>query len=162
MPCHAMPMRPWGHPSVAQMIFAGNRAQGGPIRIRPSFGFNGGEWQLQWRRRFFRSNALMRLMKSTVWHLGPVRVGWSDVNNTSAGSARRRAGSLVLKIIRLPALMDLYIHPPYVIVSKILSSILNSPALIHLYIILYPLYPLWDLLVTLSKYNGLKDLLRRI
>jgi hypothetical protein len=32
---------------------------------------------------------------------------------------------------RLPALMDLYIHPLYVLVSKILSSILNSPALIH-------------------------------
>jgi hypothetical protein len=33
--------------------------------------------------------------------------------------------------LRLPALMDLYIHPLYVLVSKILSSILNSPALIH-------------------------------
>jgi hypothetical protein len=33
--------------------------------------------------------------------------------------------------IRLPALMDLYIHPLYVLVSKILSSILNSLALIH-------------------------------
>jgi hypothetical protein len=54
--------------------------------------------------------------------------------------------------LRLPALMDLYIHPLYVLVSKILSSILNSPALIH------PLYHplstllLWDRLVTLSKY----------
>jgi hypothetical protein len=38
--------------------------------------------------------------------------------------------------IRLSALMDLYIHPLYVLVSKILSSILNSPAPIH------PLYPL--------------------
>jgi hypothetical protein len=53
---------------------------------------------------------------------------------------------------RLPALMDLYIHPLYVLVSKILSSILNSPASIH------PLYHplstllLWDRLVTLSKY----------
>jgi hypothetical protein len=27
--------------------------------------------------------------------------------------------------------MDLYIHPLYVLVSKILSSILNSPTLIH-------------------------------
>jgi hypothetical protein len=34
--------------------------------------------------------------------------------------------------LRLPALMDLYIHPLYVLVSKILSSILNSPAPIHL------------------------------
>jgi hypothetical protein len=48
--------------------------------------------------------------------------------------------------------MDLYIHPLYVLVSKILSSILNSPAPSILYIILYPLYPLWDPLVTLSKY----------
>jgi hypothetical protein len=54
--------------------------------------------------------------------------------------------------IRLSALIDLYIHPLYVLVSKILSSILNSPALIH------PLYPplstlsTMDLLVTLSKY----------
>jgi hypothetical protein len=51
--------------------------------------------------------------------------------------------------LRLPALMDLYIHPLYVLVSKILSSILNSPAL---YIILYPLYALWEPLITLSKY----------
>jgi hypothetical protein len=34
--------------------------------------------------------------------------------------------------IRLPALMDLYIHPLYVLVSKILLSILNSSAPIHL------------------------------
>jgi hypothetical protein len=33
--------------------------------------------------------------------------------------------------LRLPALMDLYIHPLYVLISKILSSILNSFALIH-------------------------------
>jgi hypothetical protein len=43
--------------------------------------------------------------------------------------------------IRLPALMDLYIYPLYVLVSKILSSILNSPALIH---------PLYHPLSTLS------------
>jgi hypothetical protein len=48
--------------------------------------------------------------------------------------------------------MDLYIHPLYVLVSKILSSILNSPALIHL--LYHPLSTLllWDRLVTLSKY----------
>jgi hypothetical protein len=34
-------------------------------------------------------------------------------------------------VFRLSALMDLYIHPLYVLVSKILSSILNSPAPIH-------------------------------
>jgi hypothetical protein len=33
--------------------------------------------------------------------------------------------------VRLFALIDLYIHPLYVLVSKILSSILNSPALIY-------------------------------
>jgi hypothetical protein len=43
--------------------------------------------------------------------------------------------------IRLPALMDLYIHPLYVLVSKILFSILNSTALI---------YPLYHPLSTLS------------
>jgi hypothetical protein len=52
-------------------------------------------------------------------------------------------------VVRLPALMELYIHPLYVLVSKIFSSILNSPAPIHP---LYILYPLWDPLVTLSKY----------
>jgi hypothetical protein len=45
------------------------------------------------------------------------------------------------KCIRLPALMDLYIHPLYVLVSKILSSILNSPA---------PIHPLYHPLSTLS------------
>jgi hypothetical protein len=43
--------------------------------------------------------------------------------------------------LRLPALMDLYINPLYVLVSKILSSILKSPALIH---------PLYHPLSTLS------------
>jgi hypothetical protein len=46
------------------------------------------------------------------------------------------AGSL-----RLSVLMDLYIHPLYVLVSKILSSILNFPA---------PIYPLYHPLSTLS------------
>jgi hypothetical protein len=48
--------------------------------------------------------------------------------------------------------MDLYIHPLYGLVSKFSSlySILPHPSI--LYIILYPLYPLWDSLVTLSKY----------
>jgi hypothetical protein len=43
--------------------------------------------------------------------------------------------------LRLPALMDLYIHPLYIIVNKILSSILNSPA---------PIHPLYHSLSTLS------------
>jgi hypothetical protein len=43
--------------------------------------------------------------------------------------------------LRLPALMDLYIHPLYVLVSKMLSSILNSPA---------PIHPLYHPLSTLS------------
>jgi hypothetical protein len=56
--------------------------------------------------------------------------------------------------IRLPAFMDLYIHPLYVLVSKILSSILNSPA---------PIHPLYHPLFTLSMCDlVLKDLLRRI
>jgi hypothetical protein len=54
--------------------------------------------------------------------------------------------------LRLPTLMNLYIHPLYVLVSKILSSILNSPSPIHPLYHIYPLYPLWDPLVALSKY----------
>jgi hypothetical protein len=46
-----------------------------------------------------------------------------------------------LQHLRLSALMNLYIHPLYVLVNKILSSILNSPALIH---------PLYHPLSTLS------------
>jgi hypothetical protein len=44
-------------------------------------------------------------------------------------------------VLRLSALMDLYIHPLYVLLSKILSSILNSSA---------PIYPLYHPLSTLS------------
>jgi hypothetical protein len=43
--------------------------------------------------------------------------------------------------LRISALMDLYIHPLYVLVSKILSSILNSPA---------PIHPLYHPLSTIS------------
>jgi hypothetical protein len=43
--------------------------------------------------------------------------------------------------LRLPALMYLYIHPVYVLISKILSSILNFSAFIH---------PLYHHLSTLS------------
>jgi hypothetical protein len=45
------------------------------------------------------------------------------------------------QVIRLSTLMDLYIHPLYVLVSKILFSILNSPA---------PIHPLYHPLFTLS------------
>jgi hypothetical protein len=45
------------------------------------------------------------------------------------------------RLVRLPALYDLYIHPLYILVSKILSSILNSPA---------PIHPLYHPLSTLS------------
>jgi hypothetical protein len=69
--------------------------------------------------------------------------------------------------VRLPALMDLYIHPLYVLVSKILFSILNSPV---------PIYHLYHPLSTLSTMGStchfylnvsmcdlvLNDLLRRI
>jgi hypothetical protein len=44
--------------------------------------------------------------------------------------------------LRLPVLMDLYIYLLYVLVSQILSSILNSSALIH---------PLYHPLSTLSS-----------
>jgi hypothetical protein len=43
--------------------------------------------------------------------------------------------------LRLPALMDLYIHPLYVLVSKILFFIFNSPA---------PIHPLYHPISTLS------------
>jgi hypothetical protein len=42
-----------------------------------------------------------------------------------------RFGADVAGWVRLPVLMDLYIHPLYVVVSKIISYILNSPAPIH-------------------------------
>jgi hypothetical protein len=47
----------------------------------------------------------------------------------------------VLPTLRLSALMNLYIHPLYVLVSKILSFILNSPT---------PIHPLYHPLSTLS------------
>jgi hypothetical protein len=51
----------------------------------------------------------------------------------AAGAAPRpaRQWSRDIWVFRLPALMDLYIHPLYVLVSKILSSILNSST--HIY-----------------------------
>jgi hypothetical protein len=52
-----------------------------------------------------------------------------------------QCGQAGAPVLRLPALMDLYIHPLYVLVSKILSSILNSSA---------PIHPLYHLLSTLS------------
>jgi hypothetical protein len=42
--------------------------------------------------------------------------------------------------LRLSAFMDLYIYSLYVLVSKILFSIINSSAPIHPIYILYPLY----------------------
>jgi hypothetical protein len=62
------------------------------------------------------------------------------------------ARACILSPLSLSALMDLYIHPLYVLVSKILLSILNSSAPIHpLY---YPLSTLSTMgpTVTLSKY----------
>jgi hypothetical protein len=57
------------------------------------------------------------------------------------GKRPNQAQICAWKDLRLPALMDLYIHPLYVLVSKIFSSILNSSALI---------YPLYHPLSTLS------------
>jgi hypothetical protein len=75
------------------------------------------------------------------------------------------AGPFVLSRVRIPALMDLYIPPLYVLVSKILSSILNSSTSI-LYIIIYPLYLCGiylSLYLNISMCNlVLKNLLRRI
>jgi hypothetical protein len=48
---------------------------------------------------------------------------------------------LLNRYLRLSALIDLYIHPLYVLISKILSSILNSPA---------PIHPLYHPLSTIS------------
>jgi hypothetical protein len=50
-------------------------------------------------------------------------------------------GCCLLARVRLSALMDFYIHPLYVLVSKILSSIFNSSA---------PIHPLYHPLSTLS------------
>jgi hypothetical protein len=47
------------------------------------------------------------------------------------GKRPNQAQICAWKDLRLPAPMNLYIHPLYVLVSKILSSILNSSALIH-------------------------------
>jgi hypothetical protein len=48
---------------------------------------------------------------------------------------------VVEMLVRLSTLMDLYIYFLYVLVNKILSSILNSPA---------PIHPLYHSLSTLS------------
>jgi hypothetical protein len=68
------------------------------------------------------------VVASPCWEWNPFRL---CENNRS-----RSVSSL-----RLSALMVLYIHPLYVLVSKILSSILNSPT---------PIHPLYHPLSTLS------------
>jgi hypothetical protein len=63
------------------------------------------------------------------------------------GCGSRQAGRIICGaqrsqvVLRLPVFMDLYIHPLYVLVSKILSSILNSST---------PIHPLYHPLSTLS------------
>jgi hypothetical protein len=57
----------------------------------------------------------------------PAAVAHVDVHVHPAPPQQRR----VQTVLRLSVLMDLYIHPLYILVSKILSSILNSSALIH-------------------------------
>jgi hypothetical protein len=78
-------------------------------------------------------------MKTTIRRLATVRLQNQNgtVSDSDAAVSRRHGGSGV----RLPGLMDLYIHPLYVLVSKILSSILNSFA---------PIHPLYHPLSTLS------------
>jgi hypothetical protein len=70
----------------------------------------------------------------------------------TAGISNMHAWNWMVVKDRLSALMDLYIHPLYVQSARFspLYSIHPHPSI--LYIILYPLYPLWDPLVTLSKY----------
>jgi hypothetical protein len=76
----------------------------------------------------------------TIQPLGPttgrVSPGRASGVRTLARRRRRyachgRSGRAVAGSTRLPALMDLYIHPLYVLVNKILSCILNSFAPIH-------------------------------
>jgi hypothetical protein len=68
-------------------------------------------------------------------------LGWSmQAGNVQANKYDCYEGGRLWSL-RLPALMDLYIYPLYVLVSKILSSILNSLAHIH---------PLYHPLSTLS------------
>jgi hypothetical protein len=54
-----------------------------------------------------------------------------------------------INTIRLSALIDLYIHPLYIVVIKILSSIPNSSATIH------PLYYPLSILVTVGAHLSL-------
>jgi hypothetical protein len=83
---------------------------------------------------------LVPLLYCSVGKIGPCML--SEVvlvvlNWPIARNVKERTGSSV----RLPALVDLYIHHLYVLVSKILSSILNSSA---------PIHPLYHPLSTLS------------
>jgi hypothetical protein len=66
---------------------------------------------------------------------------WNGGGGDSNFKGKGFWGFVLLPALRLSALMDLYIHPLYVIVSKILFSILNSSTLIH---------PLYHPLSTLS------------
>jgi hypothetical protein len=67
--------------------------------------------------------------------------GNGDGSKAAPTDACAHTGGLQPTKGHCPALMDLYIHPLYVLVSKILSSILNSSA---------PIHPLYHPLSTLS------------
>jgi hypothetical protein len=61
----------------------------------------------------------------------PLLVDSSSVPSLARQSRRSAGRRPPFALFRLPALMDLYIYPLYVIVSKIFFSILNSSAPIH-------------------------------
>jgi hypothetical protein len=65
----------------------------------------------------------------------------AQISTLRAGHEALRRAEAACVGVRLPALMDFYIYPLYVLVSKILSSILNSSA---------PIHPLYHPLFTLS------------
>jgi hypothetical protein len=70
---------------------------------------------------------------SPAWRLvAALKRCLNQASATHPGGRKRVPGSsTLLAWARLSALMDLYIHPLYVLVSKILSFVLKSSALIH-------------------------------
>jgi hypothetical protein len=81
-----------------------------------------------WTSRTWVMVVVAELCKACLLLMTVVVLVSSGVPNTTSQETQGRSQ------VRLPALIDLYIHPLYVLVSKILSSILNFSALI------YPLY----------------------
>jgi hypothetical protein len=78
----------------------------------------------------------------------PLTVSSATSLNVRRAEIQYRAAAATA--LRLSALIDLYIHPLYILVIKILSSIsiLPHPSI---------LYPLWGPLITLSKYIHMRS-----